>query len=148
MIRSVEALVNIPNILSVSRIIAAPVMFVFAVYGFNDAFLILFIGAILTDGLDGFIARAFHCESDFGGRLDTWGDLAVFSVLPICVYLLWPIIIVNEIGYISIAIISILLPLLLGFIKFNKLFHIKFLLIKINLIFYKYFLNFNNPNLN
>ena len=41
-------------------------------------FVALYLASGLTDLLDGKIARRFHFESDFGSKLDTWADMALF----------------------------------------------------------------------
>lgn len=112
---------KIPNILSVFRIVSAPIMLIVSLYGLSNVFLVIFLLAFISDGLDGLIARRFNCESEVGGRLDTWGDFALFSVLPFCIYLLWPSIVFEELLFIVIAGISIIIPLLFGFIKFKRL---------------------------
>jgi CDP-diacylglycerol--glycerol-3-phosphate 3-phosphatidyltransferase len=40
-------------------------------------FLALFAIALLSDVLDGVLARRLKQESDFGARLDQWADFAV-----------------------------------------------------------------------
>ncbi|ULQ60571.1 CDP-alcohol phosphatidyltransferase family protein [Brucepastera parasyntrophica] len=68
---------NIPNILSISRIIMSVALF--AVNG-NTVLLLLLLSLIgLTDILDGYIARKYNAESPLGARLDSLGD---FIFLP------------------------------------------------------------------
>ena len=112
---------KIPNILSVARIVSAPVMLIVSFFGLSNAFLSILLFAFISDGLDGFVARCFNCQSGVGGRLDTWGDFAVFLVLPYCVYMLWPSIIYEELLFVAIAGISMAIPLLVGFIKFKRM---------------------------
>ncbi|MBI64987.1 MAG: CDP-diacylglycerol--glycerol-3-phosphate 3-phosphatidyltransferase [Candidatus Marinimicrobia bacterium] len=68
---------NIPNILSVSRILLAPLFFVFLttdiiLYVWLSIF-IFFLGS-LTDAVDGYIARKYKLESKFGKHLDPIAD--------------------------------------------------------------------------
>ena len=42
--------------------------------------------ALLLDGVDGWVARRWHCESDFGARFDM--ELDAFLILVLCVHLL------------------------------------------------------------
>lgn len=111
----------IPNALSCARMFSAPFLLGLSIVGNKNGFLILFFVAALTDFLDGFIARALSCENELGGRLDTWGDVAVFMVLPICFYALWPSIFLDDIVFILIAIFSIVVPLFFGVVKFGRL---------------------------
>lgn len=78
------ALWSAPNLLSFSRIVAAPILYALVVskwrYGFLAA-AILFVIASLTDTLDGEIARRRHLVSPFGIYLDTTSDKIMVAVL-------------------------------------------------------------------
>lgn len=69
---------TLPNTLTTLRLVAAlfvPVMFLWFHRPWADAFaLALFVGAALTDFLDGWIARAWKQESAFGRMLDPIAD--------------------------------------------------------------------------
>ena len=75
---------NIPNILTVIRLLAAPgvvVMFLYFTRPWADWFaLVLFIGAAVTDWLDGFLARSWKQESRFGAMLDPIADKAMVVI--------------------------------------------------------------------
>ena len=65
---------NIPNILSLFRILLIPVAaYFFAVDNFTAA-LIVFVLACATDVLDGYIARKFNLITDIGTVLDPLAD--------------------------------------------------------------------------
>ncbi|MCP4680912.1 MAG: CDP-diacylglycerol--glycerol-3-phosphate 3-phosphatidyltransferase [Desulfobacterales bacterium] len=78
---------TIPNLITVLRIILAPI---FIIYLLNDRFLpalLVFILAGLSDGADGFIARAFNQKSKLGSYLDPVADklllVSAFVVLSV-----------------------------------------------------------------
>lgn len=75
---------NIPNILTVLRLLAAPgVALAFALLPrpFADwVALILFVGASLTDWLDGYLARKWDQCSRFGAMLDPIADKAMVVI--------------------------------------------------------------------
>lgn len=75
---------NLPNILTVIRLFAAPgvaVMFLYFHRPWADWFaLALFVGAALTDFLDGYLARAWRQESRFGAMLDPIADKAMVII--------------------------------------------------------------------
>jgi CDP-diacylglycerol--glycerol-3-phosphate 3-phosphatidyltransferase len=81
---------NIPNLLTLMRLLAAPgvaVMFLYFARPYADWFaLILFVVAATTDWLDGYLARAWKQESKFGTMLDPIADKAmvVIALLVIC----------------------------------------------------------------
>lgn len=75
---------NLPNILTVLRLAAAPgvaIMFLYFNRPWADWFaLILFVSAALTDWLDGYLARAWKQESKFGAMLDPIADKAMVVI--------------------------------------------------------------------
>jgi len=75
---------NIPNTLTVLRLLAAPglaVMFLYFTRPWADWFaLVLFVGAALTDFIDGYLARAWKQESRFGAMLDPIADKAMVVI--------------------------------------------------------------------
>ena len=72
---------TIPNILSVFRLIAAPLLPVVVVFlprPISDwAALILFVGASVTDWIDGYLARAWNQMTKFGAMIDPIADKAM-----------------------------------------------------------------------
>lgn len=64
----------IPNLLTLLRIAAAPVLVVLLQDRSYELALALFILAGLSDGLDGYIAKRFECESRLGAILDPIAD--------------------------------------------------------------------------
>lgn len=65
---------HIPNILTLARIAATPVMIVLLRDRAYEGALLLFIVAGLTDGLDGYIAKRFDFVSRLGAILDPIAD--------------------------------------------------------------------------
>ncbi len=68
---------NLPNKLTVARIIATPIFMLFMVWNFKGhyvASLLLFIAASLTDMFDGKYARKHNLVTDFGKFLDPLAD--------------------------------------------------------------------------
>jgi len=110
---------RIPNILSASRIILAPVLLYLAWSGQKNLFLIVLAVSLLSDALDGPLARKLHATSATGAQLDSIGDLATYVVLPVCAWWLWPEIIIREAPYVVIAVCAYFLPLIAGLVKFH-----------------------------
>ncbi len=75
---------TLPNILTVARLIAAPllpVMFLYFARPWADWYaMILFIVASITDYLDGYLARAWKLESLFGAAMDPIADKAMVLI--------------------------------------------------------------------
>lgn len=65
---------NIPNIISLARILLVlPITYYLWIQNYSFALLLFLIGG-LSDGLDGFLARRFHWETQLGVILDPMGD--------------------------------------------------------------------------
>ncbi|MGB0960793.1 MAG: CDP-diacylglycerol--glycerol-3-phosphate 3-phosphatidyltransferase, partial [Halocynthiibacter sp.] len=75
---------NLPNILTVMRLFAAPgvaIMFLYFARPWADWYaLILFVAASITDFLDGYLARKWSQESRFGAMLDPIADKAMVVI--------------------------------------------------------------------
>lgn len=75
---------NIPNTLTIVRLLAAPgvaVMFLYFQRPWADWFaLTLFIGAAVTDWFDGYLARLWKQESKFGAMMDPIADKAMVLI--------------------------------------------------------------------
>ena len=75
---------NLPNILTLLRLFAAPmvaVMFLYFTRPYADWFaLILFLSAAITDWFDGYLARAWKQETKLGAMLDPIADKAMVVI--------------------------------------------------------------------
>lgn len=70
--------INVPNLLSFYRLLAFPVALYFIFQRAEFIFVTLLIINLITDILDGFIARRFHLETKFGARLDSIADVGTY----------------------------------------------------------------------
>lgn len=86
---------TIPNILTILRLLAAPmvaVMFLYFTRPYADWFaLILFLSAAITDWFDGYLARLWKQESRLGAMLDPIADKAmvIIALMVIVGYSSW-----------------------------------------------------------
>jgi CDP-diacylglycerol--glycerol-3-phosphate 3-phosphatidyltransferase len=112
---------NIPNLLSIFRLAAAPFLLCIAWFGKQNAFLVLFAISLATDAIDGFIARKLDMTSELGAKLDSLGDLAVDLTVPLCAWWLCPEIIKREAFFVLLAIGAFWLPILIVLIKFGEI---------------------------
>lgn len=112
---------NLPNTLSLFRLAAAPVLLVFAWLQMPAPFLVLFVCTLLSDAVDGFLARRLNQTSALGARLDSWGDFAIYMTAPVCAWWLWPELIRREAPFVAAVVASFTLPVALGFLKFRRL---------------------------
>jgi len=70
--------ITVPNILSVSRIVFLPVLFVFIMLKMHFSFTVAYAILGMTDMFDGYIARKFNMKTDIGKLLDSVADLFFF----------------------------------------------------------------------
>lgn len=74
---------HIPNIISIFRIfLVIPVILYIWEDSWQIAFLLMLLAGI-SDGLDGYIARTFHWESELGATLDPIAD----KILLVCIFI-------------------------------------------------------------
>ena len=67
-------MMNIPNLITLARLVAVPVMAYFLATGAYGAALIVFFAAAISDLVDGIIARRFELSSTLGATLDPIAD--------------------------------------------------------------------------
>ncbi len=86
-------MLNVPNSLTILRLLAAPgivVAFLALPHPFSDwVALVLFLGASLTDFVDGYLARAWKQESKLGTMLDPIADKAIVLIALLAMVALW-----------------------------------------------------------
>jgi cardiolipin synthase len=68
------AMFNIPNVLTLARILAVPLFLSLLVEGENDAALGVFVAAGITDAVDGMVARMWHQRTELGAHMDPLAD--------------------------------------------------------------------------
>jgi CDP-diacylglycerol--serine O-phosphatidyltransferase len=73
-------LASIPHIFTFGTLIAGMASIVLSIDGYLTWAAILILVGLLTDSLDGFIARATKTGSDFGVQLDSLADTVCFGV--------------------------------------------------------------------
>jgi len=73
---------NLPNKLTIARMIAVPFFIAAYLLGYFPAALVIFIGASITDYFDGKIARSQNLVTNFGKIMDPLADkILVYSAL-------------------------------------------------------------------
>jgi cardiolipin synthase len=70
---------NIPNLLTLLRVILVPVIVIFLIQGAFLKALLVFVAAGLSDALDGFLARILHQQTVLGAYLDPIADKALLA---------------------------------------------------------------------
>lgn len=102
-------LLNVPNLLSISRVFLTPFFSYFLSKNQTIISFILLSLIVLTDALDGFIARLFYKETKIGKILDHVIDKFVIAWIIITLYFLrdfplWALILIISRDFISLLI--------------------------------------------
>lgn len=118
---SKQEIYNLPNLVSLIRILLAPVLLWLAIQQQPQWFLLVLVLTVFTDALDGFLARYLQQITEMGSHLDSWGDFVVYSVMAISAWLLWPDIVRREAVFVVMVLLSFTVPVLIGLIKFRSM---------------------------
>ncbi len=73
-----ENIYNVPNFLSFYRLLTFPLILWFIYSGKENLFAIFLCVNLITDILDGLIARVFNLKTKFGAKLDSLADNGTF----------------------------------------------------------------------
>ena len=109
-----------PNMLSLLRLSLVPVLLVLAASGKADAFLQVLAISLVTDVLDGYLARRLDQSSEFGAKLDSCGDMFTYGSMILGIYWLWPEIFAAQAMYLLAAALSFTLPVALALSKLGE----------------------------
>lgn len=113
-------LYSIPNLLSLLRLILVPLLIGLAMYEQAQLFLLLLAVSLVSDVLDGYVARKLQQTSELGAKLDSWGDILTYGAMIFGLYFIWPAIFSAQAGYLFAAMLSFILPLLLALSRFGS----------------------------
>jgi phosphatidylglycerophosphate synthase len=91
---------NVPNILSASRLLGVPVLFLLVHRGPVEWFVALYALLGITDYLDGRLARAWNQTSAFGSMLDSVADAAYYISTAYFAIRLFPAYITPNMSYV------------------------------------------------
>lgn len=113
-------LINIPNLLSILRLLCAPLLVLAATAPNSVPFFMILSLMLLSDMLDGFLARRLNQTSLLGARLDSYGDYATYLAVAVGAWLLWPERIEREAPVIFFIMVVFVLPAVASLIKFRR----------------------------
>jgi len=75
-----ENVLNVPNLISLYRLLVFPVILFMALTGREGWFVILLCISLVSDVLDGNIARIFKLQTNFGAALDNLADICTYAM--------------------------------------------------------------------
>ncbi len=73
--------INLPNFITLGRVISVPFIFWLLLTGEAKAAFLLFVAAGISDAVDGFLAKRYHWQTPLGAYLDPLADkLLIVSI--------------------------------------------------------------------
>jgi CDP-diacylglycerol--glycerol-3-phosphate 3-phosphatidyltransferase len=106
--------------LSGYRLAVSPIISALAFGGYETAFVVLIVASLITDILDGLIARAFSLETEFGAKLDSIADDATYVAAFIGVFEFKTSEIGMHLPLLFVFIAMLVLSTLVHFVKFAR----------------------------
>lgn len=112
---------RLPNILSTARLIGAPLLVPAAMVS-PWVFLAWLIALLVSDGLDGILARRWGVETATGQLLDSWADHAMAVCAFGAVWVLWPEPIRRDAMYVATIAAAYSVPAAYAVLRTGRLF--------------------------
>jgi len=81
-----KELLTIPNLITIYRLLAFPLILYFAISGKESLFAIFIVINLVSDAIDGFIARRFNMETAIGAKLDSFADNLTYLLVFFGIY--------------------------------------------------------------
>lgn len=111
---------SIPNLLSFYRIFTFPLVLYFALSQNELIYFILILIDLISDILDGFIARRFKLQTEFGARLDTFADIGMYILAFLGVVIFKASELDPYIFSLLVFFMVFAIPKIIGWIKFRR----------------------------
>jgi phosphatidylglycerophosphate synthase len=109
-----------PNLLSGTRIALMPAVLLSAILGSKLWFVVLVAASLLTDALDGFLARKLNAFSEFGRKLDSAADYLTMMTGLAGIALLWPELVRRELPWIIAGLSAFFGVIIFGFVRLGR----------------------------
>ena len=110
---------SIPNILSFLRLALVPVLVGLALVKAGQLFLWVLAFSLLSDVLDGYLARKLNQVSELGAKLDSWGDVLTYASMIFGLFSIWPSIFADQAPFLFAAMLSFTVPVAVALRKFG-----------------------------
>jgi cardiolipin synthase len=112
---------NTPNAISLARLLATPILLAAVIQGRMGLFKWLLLACLLSDILDGLIARAFHLRSKLGARLDSTADMLVAFISIAALFVFQRAFLAAHFWELSIVISLYALEILAALLRYGKI---------------------------
>ncbi|MBY5957366.1 CDP-alcohol phosphatidyltransferase family protein [Membranicola marinus] len=116
-----ENVLNVPNLLSLYRLLVFPVILFMALTGREEEFVILICISLVSDILDGNIARIWKLQTNFGAALDNLADVFTFAMALLGLFIFKWTEIEPHAWLLYIFLAVFVLSYVVGFSRFGKI---------------------------
>ncbi len=116
-----ENVLNVPNLISLYRLLVFPVILYMALTGREQWFVILICISLVSDILDGNIARYFKLQTNFGAALDNLADILTISVALLGMFIFKWTELEPHVWFLYIFLGIFLISYIISFVRFQKI---------------------------
>lgn len=110
-----------PNTVTLTRVALAPAMLAAALAGERSWFAGIFATALLTDVVDGWLARRLQAYSELGRKLDSLADYVTLFAGLASLWLLWPEVVRREWPWFGAVLVSFFGAMLFSVVRLGRL---------------------------
>ncbi len=115
-----ENIYNLPNLISLYRLAVFPLILWFAWSGNEKLFVVFICISLVSDILDGFIARTYNLVTKFGAQLDNLADLGTYILAIYGIYRFRLEAILPHIWLLYIFLAIFAITYIVGWARFRK----------------------------
>jgi cardiolipin synthase (CMP-forming) len=116
-----ENILNLPNFISFYRLVMFPVILVLALTRNEYAFVFLLVVNLISDIIDGQVARFFKLETRFGAGLDNLADMGTYFLALLGIFLFRWEEIQPHAFFLYIFLVIFILSYIIAFYRFGKI---------------------------
>jgi len=116
-----KVVANIPNAISLFRLLAAPVLLFLAITGNEFSFRWLLVVSLISDIADGLIARGLKITSKIGALLDSTADILVSIIATFAVFKFRSEFVAEHYLPVLVVIALYLLSVAIAFLRYRRL---------------------------
>lgn len=114
-------MLTLPNLITISRLLCVPALIAAAIVERPSLFIGLLAYALLSDAIDGRLARSLGQATPLGARLDSISDCALYLTVPVAALRLFPDVRAHLTGAVIALYFGYLVPIGYGAIKYHRL---------------------------
>ncbi len=116
-----ENVLNVPNLISLYRLLVFPVILFMALTHRENWFVVLLCISLVSDVLDGNIARIYKLQTNFGAALDNLADIFTYAMALLGIFIFKWTEIAPHVWFLYLFLGVFILSYLVAFYRFGKI---------------------------